>query len=290
MRVRHSERFRCLPAMLPKDIVVFIEEDEGRNSRIAFAAALAEAWQAYLIATFIVDRLDSHAGFAVGEGLTNMLKHHGMEVQATVEQTRKVFDDLRERQGIVGEWRVSENEVGEALMLHARHASLAIVGPPFRKRRVNTTLSLSEDVIFASGRPSLLLPIDWPADRIGRRIVVGWNASREATRAIADAMPFLINAEQVHLVVVPDAKVRGLYGADAGADIAQHLARYGVKVILHQCEGEDAGSVLLDRCDALDADMLVLGAMGRSRISEFVFGGVTRTVLAAADRPLLLSR
>jgi nucleotide-binding universal stress UspA family protein len=278
--------------MFPKDIVVFLEEEAGRSSRLAYAAALARTWQAHLIATFIVNRLelDRHAGFAVGEGLTSMLSKHRADVADAIERTRRTFDGLVERHSFTGEWRVSENEVGEALMLHARHASLAIVGPPARRTRATTTLSLSEDVIFASGRPSLLLPIDWPADRIGRRIVVGWNAGREATRAIADAMPFLVKSEQVHLVVVPDAKVRSLYGADPGADIAQHLARHGVQVTLDQRKGEDAGAVLLDRCRAVDADMLVMGAVGRSRISEFVFGGATRTVLGTADLPILLSR
>jgi nucleotide-binding universal stress UspA family protein len=278
--------------MLPKDVVVFLEEEAGRSHRLAFAAALARRWQAHLIATFVVQRLelDPHAGFAVGEALSSMLRKHQAEVTEAVAQAREEFDALVERRSFTGEWRVSENEVGEALMLHARHASLAIVGPPARRMHDMTTLSLSEDMIFASGRPTLLLPIDWPAERIGQRIVIGWNASREAVRAIADAMPFLVQADKVHLVVVPDAKIRGLYGADPGTDMAQHLARHGVTVNLDQCGGEDAGEVLLDRCRAVDADMLVVGAVGRARISEFVFGGATRTVLGAANLPILLSR
>lgn len=278
--------------MLPRDIVVFLEEETGRDSRLAFAATLAAAWQAHLIATFIADRLvlHPHADFAVGAGLTDMLARHQANVAKSIDATREVFDRLVAREGIGGEWRVSRDEAGEAMMLHARHASLAIVGPPARRMLAATTLSYSEDVIFASGRPTLLLPVGWPATRIGRRIVVGWNAGREATRAIADAMPFLAQAERVHLVVVPDAKVRSLYGADPGADIARHLARHGVPVVLEQCDGSDAGAALLDRCRAVDADMLVMGAVGRSRVSEFVFGGATRTVLGAADVPVLLSR
>lgn len=278
--------------MLPKDIVVFLEEEAGRDSRLAFAATLAAAWQAHLIATFVADQLalHPHADFAVGAGLTDMLERHQANVAKSIEATRQAFDARVARHGLGGEWRVSRDEAGEALMLHARHASLAIVGPPARRMLATTTLSLSEDVIFASGRPTLLLPVDWPAERIGRRIVVGWNAGREATRAIADAMPFLAKAEQVHLVVVPDAKVQSLYGADPGADIARHLARHDVPVVLEQRDGTDAGAVLLDRCRAVDADMLVMGAVGRSRISEFVFGGATRTVLGEAEVPILLSR
>jgi nucleotide-binding universal stress UspA family protein len=277
--------------MIPKDLIVFVEELEGRDQRLAFAAALAERWSAHLIATFVVDRLelDPHAGFATGSGLAGMLEHHDLEVAEAMQQARQAFERELEHRRISGEWRVSDGEVGEALMLHARHAALAVIGPSKPNPRHATTLGLSRDLIFASGRPTLLLPIDWPVERSARRIVVGWNASREATRAIADAMAFLVGATQVHLVVVPEAN-GGSYGHEPGADMARHLVRHGVPVVLEQCEGADAGAVLLERCRALDADLLVMGAVGRSRISEFVFGGATHSVLERAALPLLLSR
>ncbi|HWA48932.1 MAG TPA: universal stress protein [Dongiaceae bacterium] len=278
--------------MTPKDIVVFIEEEAGRAGRLAFAAALAKKWGAHLIATFVADRLDLQPfnSFAIGAGLEHLLQSYRDSNQEAEAQARKIFERLVVDCQIAGEWRYSENEVGEPLMLHARHASLAIVGPPSVRTGATTTLSLSEDVIFASGRPSLLLPTDWPADRIGRRIVVGWNGSREAARAIADAMPFLIAAEQVQVIVVAEDKASGLLGADPGADITRHLARHNVPVALEQCREGDAGAILLDRARRLDADLLVMGAYGQSRISEFVFGGATRTVLGAASVPILLSR
>ncbi len=280
------------PILSPRDIVVFVEEEEGRMGRLSFAAALAAAWDAHLIATFVANRIDLNPcnGFAHGSGLTSMLRRHHAAVRDAADRTREVFEDLARRHSISSEWRLSDGESEEALMLHARHASLAIVGPPDRPAKSMRTLSLSEDVIFASGRPTLLLPTDWPSDRIGRRIVVGWNGSREATTAIASAMPFLVGADGVHLVVVPEAGARGLLGADPGADIARHLARHGVPVVLEQRDGRDAGRVLLDRARDLDADMLVMGAYGRSKISEFVFGGATRAVLAGAEFPILLSR
>lgn len=279
-------------AIWPRDIVVFVEEEKGRGGRLAFAAALAETWQAHLIATFVAQRLalDRHAGFAVGDALTAMLKQHRSDVEAAEVATRKEFDALARRHGLSSEWRISANETGEALMLHARHAGLAIVGPSARRAETTTTLGLSGSLIFASGRPTLLLPLDWPARRRVRTVVVGWNASREATRAIADAMPFLVQAEDVRVVVVPDTRMRELYGADPGADIARHLARYEVPVMLEQHPGEDAGTVLLERCRDLEADLLVVGAVGRSRISEFVLGGVTRTLLDEAGLPVLLSQ
>ncbi|MFC5577950.1 universal stress protein [Lysobacter niabensis] len=278
--------------MFPKDLVVFLEPHPGHSQRLAFAASLAKRWQAHLIATFVTQplALNPHAGFAVGTALSEMLAEYQTGTAAALAQARAEFDHLADRRSFTSEWRVSDNETGELLMLHARHASLAILGPPASQSTAATTLSLSERMIFASGRPCLLVPTEWSAERIGGRIVVGWNGGREATRAIADAMPLLTAAETVHLVVVPDARIHALYGEDPGADMATHLARQGVPVVLERCPGDDAGAVLLDRCAADGADMLVIGAMGRSRISEFVLGGATRTILDHVRVPVLLSR
>jgi nucleotide-binding universal stress UspA family protein len=217
------------------------------------------------------------------------LAEHRRKTEAALSDARAEFDVLVERRSFTAEWRVPENELPEAMMLHARHASLAILGPPARQRSATTMLGLAESMILASGRPSLLLPEAWPADRIGRRVVVGWNGSREATRAVADAMPFLAAADAVHLVVVPDARTGSLLGEEPGADMATHLARQGVPVVVEQCPGHDAGEVLLQACRKVDADLVVMGAMGRPLIGEIVFGGATRTVLASAKLPVLLS-
>lgn len=277
--------------MPPKDIVAFVEEEAGRTNRFAFAAMLAKKWNAHLIATFVAERieLEPSNSFAVGPALEHMFQDYRARNRAEEARARRKFEEIADKCQISSEWRYSEDEVGEPLMLHARHASLAIVGPPSIRREAMTTLGLSEDVIFASGRPSLLVPIDWPAHRIGKRIVVGWNGSREATRAIGDALPFLAEADQVHLLVIAEDKANALLGADPGADITRHLARYGVPVVLERHIG-DAGEVLLQRARELDAEMLVMGAYGHSKISEFIFGGATRAVLRRAELPVLLSR
>lgn len=278
--------------MVPRDLVVFLEqESRGAGARLAFGAALARRWQAHLIATFVTRplTLEPHADFVVGPALSDLLTEHQARREQDLRQARAEFDALAERRSFTAEWRVSDCESREALMLHARHASLAVLGPPASQRSATTVLGLSENVILGSGRPSVLLPDDWPAERLARRVVVGWNGGREATRAIADAMPLLRDAETVRLVVVPDDRTRGLLGAEPGADMAAHLARQGVRVEVEQCPGGDAGAVLLDQCAAVRADLLVMGAMARSRLSEVVFGGATRTVLALAQMPVLLS-
>lgn len=277
--------------MVPRDLVVFLEERQPWAGRLAFAASLARHWQAHLIATYVAHplALDPHAGFAVGAALAQVIAERDAASAAAQAGARADFAMLTERRSFTAEWRLARDDTGEALMLHARHAAMAIMGPPYRQHPEPSALGMAEQMILACGRPCLLLPDAWPGDRLPRRIVAGWNGSREATRAIADAMPLLAEAETVHLVVVPEAGTVVPLGAEPGADMATHLARHGVPVTLEQCRGDDAGAALLARCAALDADLLVMGAKGRSRISEVVFGGATRTVLGRVSLPVLLS-
>lgn len=276
----------------PRDLVVFLEPTHGHDARLGYAASLAKRWRAHLIATFVVRELalEPYAGFAVGAALKSMLAEYSKAASEAISKAREEFDTLVKNRSFSSEWRVSDNEDSEALMLHARHAGMAILGPPARQQNRTTRLGLSERLIFESGRPCLLLPESWPEDRIARRIVVGWNGGREAARSIADAMPFLAAAESVHLVVVPDGRLRGRYGSEPGADMAAHLARHGVQVELEQHAGAEAGDVLLRRCRELNADMLVAGGRAHPHISDLLLGGATRTIFESVEVPLLMSR
>jgi nucleotide-binding universal stress UspA family protein len=121
---------------------------------------------------------------------------------------------------------------------------------------------------------------------------VGWNAAREAVRAVADALPLLVRAEAVEVSIVDPARHRAAHGEEPGADIARYLARHGVQVEVRRLSsgGEDVGRVLLSQAAALGADLVVMGAYGHSHLSEWIIGGVTRTVLHEAGLPVLMSR
>jgi nucleotide-binding universal stress UspA family protein len=177
------------------------------------------------------------------------------------------------------------------MVVHARYADLAIVGRPDPAGCDAIPLDLPQTLVLASGRPVLLLPPDPPA-AAGRRILVGWNAGREATRAVADALPFLVRAEAVELLVVDHERQPTKHGEEPGADMACHLARHGVRVEVRRMSsgGQDVGRFLLSRAADFGADLVVMGAYGHSRVTELVFGGATRTVLHEAGLPVLMSR
>ena len=156
-------------------------------------------------------------------------------------------------------------------MAHARHVDLTILGQASGDAAADQARTI-EALLFGSGRPILLLPSVGTYKTELRHILCAWNGSREATRALADAMPLLRRAEHV---TVLSADPPGAAHRDAGADIALHLARHGVNVRTSPTYSGDltVGDALLNRAADLGADLLVMGGYGHSRTREAIFGG-----------------
>ena len=158
------------------------------------------------------------------------------------------------------------------MVLHARYADLAVLGqadpdnPPLGAGVV-------EAVLLGSGRPALVVPFIG-AESVGQRVLVAWNATREAARALNDAMPLLAQAEKVTVLSVNPERGIGGEGDLPAADIALHLARHGVKAEAAHTTAEDVsvGDILLSRAADLGADLIVMGGYGHSRAREFVLG------------------
>ena len=173
----------------------------------------------------------------------------------------------------------------------AHYADLAVVARPEPGSPTAGPPGLVESLVLTSGRPIIMLPPGNTVFRV-RRILVGWNARREAIRAVADALPLLVKAALVELLVIDHERHPADYGQEPGADIARHLARHGVRVEVRRLSsgGEDVGNLLLSEAAAFGADLVVMGAYGHSHLSEWVFGSVTRAVLHEAGLPVLMSR
>jgi nucleotide-binding universal stress UspA family protein len=151
--------------------------------------------------------------------------------------------------------------------------------------------ALAEAVIFGSGRPTVLYrpgPASLPTRPLGT-IVLAWDGSRCAARAMADALPLLTSAREVRVVTVTNEKPEARTGM--AADAVRHLEAHGVTAVLDEIDasGRPIGPVLEDYVRRHGADILVMGAYGRSRVREFILGGATEYMLHAPKVPLLLS-
>ena len=149
--------------------------------------------------------------------------------------------------------------------------------------------TLLHGAIFQSGRPVLLLPQAGPPLRAIERIVVGFDFSREAARALKDSMPFLALARDIHVVTVEGE--RPIAATATNTDLEKYLRAHGLTFSFHRQElnGANAGEALMLHAADVRADLLVMGAYGHSRMTEFVLGGATRGVLKNPALPVLLS-
>jgi len=180
----------------------------------------------------------------------------------------------------------------DSAALHARYADLSILpAAPTSHPDSSLTHEYCENLLLNSGQPVLVVPAQWTALQLPKRIVIAWQPTREASRAVRDAMPFLRQAESVEILIVDPKLGANGHGPEPGADIAAHLARHGLKVqVTTQASfGKPISESLLAHARFVEADLLVAGGYGHSRLSEFLFGGVTRRLLQNTETPILFS-
>jgi nucleotide-binding universal stress UspA family protein len=188
------------------------------------------------------------------------------------------------------EWRVEEDGILETTGLHGRYFDLTVVGQGIDLDDPTGALTvLPEELALSIGRPVLVVPRYGTFPALGDHVLVAWNASREAARAVNDALPFLRRAQRVTVLSVdpgdhPDQRI-------PSADITLHLARHGVNAVAAQTRSADisVGDTLLSRAADIEADLIVCGAYGHSRLREMVLGGATRHLLQHMTVPVLMS-
>ncbi len=174
--------------------------------------------------------------------------------------------------------------------LHARYADICIVPSA---SGVDGTLAhyYFSTLLMHAGRPVLAIPELKPASPNPKRVVIAWQPTRETTRAVHDAMGFLQAAENVDVLVIDPEVGAGEHGEHPGADIATHLARYGlnVNVSCMPSSGRSVAQAINEFVMQSGADLLIAGGYGHNRLQEFLLGGVTRELLQSAAVPVLFS-
>lgn len=271
-----------------KTILVHVDQSPHAEARIGLAARIAAGQGAHLIG-------------AAMTGISRFV-YHG----ATVDVARTVLDAQLEvlirkandalarfdaiaatLDGLSFERRLVEDDAGGGLALQARYADLVVLSqfdPDDPVARVDPDLPAY--VMLNSACPVLMVPYIGPPATCCAHVLVAWDESLQASRAISNAVPLLRRADKVTLAVFNAGDQPRL----AGADIALYLARHGVNVEVRREETElSVGSALLSLAADLGADMLVMGGYGHTRFREVLLGGVTQTVLASMTIPVVMS-
>jgi nucleotide-binding universal stress UspA family protein len=201
---------------------------------------------------------------------------------------REAFDRATGIRGLSAEWREIPEGPDADPALHARYADLSILGRLDPERAETAAAAASCACLRAAG---LDRPLCRTFRNVGWRVLIAWNAAREAARTVSDSMPLLTSAELVTVLTIDPREGPDGHGEIPGADIALHLARHGVKTEIERTisAGLPVGEALLSRAADLAADLIVMGAYGHSRVRELLLGGATRSVLRSMTVPVLMS-
>lgn len=216
------------------------------------------------------------------------------QADARMKGVGDAFSAVCRREGLSFEWRPVRTPGGDSAasaLTTARTADLAIVRQPDTSAE-DVAVPNFESLLYDGGRPVLILPADGKlADRV-ERVVVAWDGSREASRAVQDALPLLKAAKDVGIVIVDPERQSDLETTDPGADLAASLSRHGVRpTVTTLARGSrSTAQVLEEQVRAANADLLVMGAYTHLKVREWLFGGVTRAFMDKVPVATLISR
>lgn len=277
--------------MALKDILVHVDNGKTCKHRIELAINMALAHDAHLTGLFVVARPQVPPFVQAYIG-NDILETQYKALLAQAAEREKEFRTLCDRSGVKYEWRSVEGDVNEEVVVQARYADLTIIGQVNPEEEATAGgEDLPDRLVLMAGRPVLVIPYVGNFAKLGERILVAWDASRLATRAVNDAMSVLTKAKKVEVLAVNPKGGDGGHGEVVGADICLHLARHGVKAEAQHVVADDmdAGNMLLSRAADEGIDLIVMGAYGHRRLRELVLGGVTRHMLTHMTVPVLMS-
>jgi len=271
-----------------------VQLDTGVHAhpRLEVALRVAHQFHARLTGLFTTYLPDPHAFFVMA-GTAAYYAEHERQRHEHGAALERLFHAEVARAKVEGRWIAAAGYANDVVPPYARLADLVIAGQADSQDPESFIADqFAEHLLMSAGRPVLLLPATGVHATPGKRVLVAWDGSREATRAIHDAMPFLSHATDVTLLTVDAARDEPPEWRIPGADIALTIARHGVKVNVREVStGSDTpvGDVLLSQAADSGCDLIVMGAYAHSRLHELVLGGATRTVLQSMTVPVLLS-
>lgn len=277
-----------------KDILVPYVNTDSENAPAAAAMALAEAFEAHVAMLVTVDvqaPMPSDWGAMAYDMYARLHEEARKRALERVAALRAKFAHA----AVSPEVRLTEAVSlypQNAATLQARYADISVLPAMPRGGAENMYVhDYFHDLLRHSGRPVLVVPAGSTATLPPKRVVIAWKPTREASRAVADAMPLLRKADSVNVVVIDPVVGEAAHGGEPGADIAAHLARHGLKVEVETRPSMNfsVAYALLQHARTVGADLVVAGGYGHSRLREALLGGTTRELLQTAHLPVLFS-
>jgi len=284
-----------------KEIIVYLDDHRGSQTRLKLALSLARRDKAHLVGLYglhLPNMSLPHLGTGVyveDNAARADLDRERDNAFITATQMEQTFRGEAKFAGLAVDWELCPEramDVAAHITERVRYADLAVLGQTDPDHLFFDKLAkLPETVMMGSGRPVLIVPYVGDAATVGRNVLVAWSGTREGARAVGDAIPLLQSAEGVTVLSI--GPTRALEGHDEpmAANLTRHLARHGIRAEVSHFVAKDIeiGELILSQAASLGCDLIVMGGYGHSRARELILGGVTRTVLQSMTVPVLMS-
>jgi len=277
--------------MAIKNLLVAYDGNEPAQKSLEFALQMAGKYNASVTALHIttMPHYDSRIRKLIPEGVESTMRELKREAAAGVE---KAFREQVKQLGYKGDvhFLVEEGEPGITMARSARFFDILLLGQftaplTSERRRVNP-----EELLARVGRPVIIVPTKLAVRPFKEVAAIAWDGSSHAARALGDAMQVLETKKKIY-VLTAQSEHKSNVGAMPGIDIAVHLKRHGVEAEKVQLEAayRHIGRSILEFCDKVAPDVLVMGAFGRAKLGARLFGSVTRHILENHNLPVMLS-
>ncbi|WP_197386292.1 universal stress protein [Ralstonia pseudosolanacearum] len=273
-------------------VMVHLDRSERAMHRLELAVRYAQAHHSRLIAVY-ASFVPSPSWFYMMEGASYYLEEDRKRRDGARDVMHARFLDATRALDVETEWRSVEGDPVALVLREAREADLLIVGqrdPDDPESFI--AADFVETLILEAGRPVLVVPYAGHFTNVAQRLLVAWNGGRESARALHDALPLMQEAK-VHVLQMNDDRPRHWAEETTLGQVARALRAHGIDSTVEEaaCVNSDVaiGEMLLSRAADFNADLIVTGAYGHSRLRELVLGGVTRTLLNTMTVPVLMS-
>jgi nucleotide-binding universal stress UspA family protein len=278
--------------MTYRSIFVHADDSEPCARRFAVAARLARKYPAELLGGYLVPStwVTPYASTVMGPENVKEWIRHAANLRTKAEAT---FRAAAAAAGLTEvAWEIPQGDMVEAAVVYSRYADLAVIGQPSRDEPTyDFANEIANAIVMSSGRPVLFVPSAGEYETVGERVLIAWKDSRESARAVADALPLLKDAKEVTAVAIAPARDESARSKFTDDQVESFLARHNVTAKVQRVVAPDidAGELLLSYAADFGADLIVMGAYSRPRVTEMVWGGVTRVMLTSMSAPVLMS-
>lgn len=275
--------------MAIKDLAVAYNASDNADMAVDFALQMCRKYQATLTAIYAVSpvRFEGNVGRWISDDIKETLR------KAETELTKSIESSFKKRAAAIAPgsdvtFIAGEGQPNVVLARQARYHDILLMGqfsaPGDAARPIR-----AGDLVLRTGRPLIIVPHAYKVRPFQEYAVVGWDGSREAARALSDAMQILETKKRLDVVSV---RAAGATQPPAQSDaIVRHLERHGVDArnVALNASREGVGQTLVDYCAEHGPDVFVMGAYGHTKLREDLFGGVTRRIMENMTVPVLMS-